>query len=51
MLELSASSSDIVSSAVADRKPMTEEDGLKKKAVRLGALNGLAARAEEAAAA
>lgn len=51
MLELSASSSDIVSSAVANRKPMTEDDELKKKAVRLGALNGLAARAEEAAAA
>jgi len=50
MLGLSAVSSDMPSSAVADRKPMTEDGGLKKKAVRLGALNGLAARAEEAAA-
>jgi hypothetical protein len=51
MLGLSAVNSDMPSSAVADRKPMTEDGGLKKKAVRLGALNGLAAKAEEAAAA
>jgi len=52
MLGLSAASSDMASSAVADRKPVTEDGGLKKeKAVRLGALDGRAAGAEEAAAA